>query len=198
MSPGSQATLIPRLLQAEPPDTYMPVNWTPEFYEHSLTFERMTFKSQARLNLSDLSTENCKISRRVTTTRQHHCSWHASLDRFKTPSQSPTCSSFTTDPLLQQTHRPYVFVQVSQLSGTLSVQLPLDLDLQSLIGCFQVMDLKRTNESRKESSHPKWPATLFYWKGWVNKLKCFNQIQDQLAVWRIGANIDDSSVEPSV
>lgn len=40
MSSGSQVTLILRLLQAELPDTYLLVNWMPEFHKHSLTFEK--------------------------------------------------------------------------------------------------------------------------------------------------------------
>lgn len=85
MSPGSQAALIPRLLQAEPPDTYLPIisKQTLEFNKHSLTFERMTFKSQACLNLSDLSTENCAPN---LDESQHHniiiISSHAHVDRF--------------------------------------------------------------------------------------------------------------------
>lgn len=41
----------------------------------------------------------------------------------------------------QQRHCPQVCVQVSQLSGTLPVQLQLDLSLQHLIGRFQTVDL---------------------------------------------------------
>lgn len=72
--------------------------------------------------------------------------------------------SFPTDPLLQHRRCPQVLVQVSQISGTLPVQLPPYLHLQSLIGCLQIVDLESTNH-RREGSRRK-QSTL-------NKFKCF-------------------------
>lgn len=98
MSPGSQAALIPRLLQAEPPDTYLPIisKQTLEFNKHSLTFERMTFKSQARLNLSDLSTENGAPN--LDESQHHHYKLTRPCGPFLTtvtPSSQLTASPLT-------------------------------------------------------------------------------------------------------
>lgn len=55
---------------------------------------------------------------------------------------------FTVYLALQQGGGPQVSVQPPQLSGTLSVQLVLDLMLQPLIGCLEMLDLHKQTKKQ--------------------------------------------------